>query len=81
VGRLIADTSMKLRELESWLSEVEPFAEPKYELEQYPTSAHLAARMLFVAETSFGDIEGRRVCDLGCGTAILGIGAHMLGAR
>jgi putative methylase len=28
-----------------------------------------------------GDIEGRRVCDLGCGTGILAIGAALLGAR
>jgi putative methylase len=28
-----------------------------------------------------GDIEGKRVCDLGCGTGVLAIGAALLGAE
>jgi putative methylase len=28
-----------------------------------------------------GDIKGKRVCDLGCGTGILAIGAALLGAK
>jgi len=28
-----------------------------------------------------GDIEGKRVCDLGCGTGVLAIGAVLLGAE
>eukprot|EP00873_Tetraselmis_striata_P012238 jgi/Tetstr1/432502/TSEL_021876.t1 len=38
---------MKLRQLESLLQDIEPFEEPKIELEQYPTTAHLAAQFLF----------------------------------
>lgn len=44
------------------------------------TSAHLAARMVYTAEFEFGDIEGRNVLDLGCGTGMLGIAAGVLGA-
>lgn len=72
---------MKLRELESILGQVDTFEEPKYELEQYPTSAHLAARLLYTADASFDDIEEKAVLDLGCGTGMLGIGATILGSR
>lgn len=36
--------------------------------------------MVYTAEFEFGDIEGRRVLDLGCGTGMLGIAAGILGA-
>ena len=41
----------------------------------------LASRLLFTAESSFGDINDKRVLDLGCGCAVLSIGAVMLGAE
>ncbi|KAJ1643597.1 hypothetical protein IWQ61_010515, partial [Dispira simplex] len=71
---------MKLRELENYLQEVRTFEQPKVQLEQYPTSAHLAARILYTAETSFQDIEDKVVVDLGCGCGVLGIAAGILGA-
>lgn len=40
----------------------------------------MAARMVYTAEFEFGDIEGRNVLDLGCGTGMLGIAASILGA-
>ena len=70
---------MKLRHLEAALGRVKPFDEPKVELEQYPTSAHLAARMLFAAAQQ-GDVEGLVVADLGCGTAMLSCAAELCGA-
>lgn len=70
---------MKLRQLEIRLERLEGFPEPKAALEQYPTPAPLAARLLFEA-FQHGDIEGRRVCDPGCGTGVLAIGAALLGA-
>jgi rRNA N6-adenosine-methyltransferase METTL5 len=70
---------MRLRELESALGQVSAFRAPVAELEQYPTSPHLAARMLHVAASN-GDIGGRAVLDLGCGGGILAIGAALLGA-
>ena len=57
-----------------------PFEDPKVELEQYPTAAHIASRMLMAIESDFGELEGRAVCDLGCGAGVLSIGAAVLGA-
>lgn len=62
------------------LSEVEDFDRPKVELEQYVTPPALAADMVFTAYMN-GDIEGRKVVDLGCGTGILSIGAALLEAE
>jgi putative methylase len=70
---------MKLNELERLLEDLEGFTAPSSRLEQYQTPASLAARLLYHASIR-GDIEGKRVCDLGCGTGILAIGASLLGA-
>ena len=71
---------MKLKNLEMMLQRLSGFEKPRASLEQYQTSAPLAARLLFHALMK-GDIEGRRVCDLGCGTGVLAIGAALLGAE
>eukprot|EP00884_Botryococcus_braunii_P019731 jgi/Botrbrau1/6441/Bobra.0034s0017.1 len=71
---------MRLKELESYLEDVRPFEKPVVDLEQYPTSAHIAARLLFTGESMYGDFCDRIVADLGCGTGTLGIGAALLGA-
>lgn len=71
---------MKLKELEQWLSQLKGFETPKIKYEQYATDAHLAARMLHVADASFGDVEGKMVLDLGCGCGILSIGSMLLGS-
>jgi putative methylase len=70
---------MKLNELERTLEGVEGFAAPSPRLEQYQTPAPLAARLLFHASLR-GDIDGKKVADLGCGTGILSVGAALLGA-
>lgn len=72
---------MKLKQLEGCLGEVAAFADPKVQLEQYPTTAHLAARVLYTAETSFGDIDEKAVVDLGCGCGVLSLAACMMGAN
>lgn len=64
---------MKLKQLESELQDVSVFENPKWDLEQYPTTAHLAAHILYTA-TMHGDIEEKRVVDLGVGCGILTIG-------
>lgn len=56
---------MKLRELESLLEGVDDFDQPKILLEQYATPSHIAACMLHTIQSSFGDIEGKLVADLG----------------
>jgi len=71
---------MKLRQLEMALQRCAGFIAPRAAWEQYQTPATLAARLLYDAYMN-GDIEGKAVCDLGCGTGILAIGAALLGAR
>lgn len=70
---------MRRRELEMALQSLSPFSAPRPELEQYSTPAVIAADLLFDA-LARGDLEGRKVLDLGCGTGPLGIGAALLGA-
>jgi len=70
---------MKLRKLEILLEGFETFPNPDPTLEQYATPAVVAARMLFHAYMR-GDIEGRSVLDLGCGTGVIACGAALLGA-
>ena len=45
--------------------------EPKIKLEQYCTTPHLAARMLYTAHSVYDDIENKVVADFGCGCGIL----------
>lgn len=71
---------MRLRDLEILLEKnVRPFPSPKAELEQYRTPAGTAARLLYQAH-ALGDVAGRDVLDLGCGTGMLALGAAVLGA-
>ncbi len=67
------------KHLEMTLQQIPPHPHPKRWLEQYATPAPLAAEMLHTAFL-YGDIEGKVVADLGCGTGILAIGAALLGA-
>ncbi len=62
------------------LSKLEVFQSPKPSLEQYPTDSEVAAEVLWSA-SMMGEIEGRTIADLGCGTGVLGIGALLLGAE
>jgi predicted RNA methylase len=68
---------MKLKELESWLQQMETFAEPKLHYEQYITTPHLASQILFNIDQMYDDLHEKFVCDLGCGTGMLGIGASL----
>lgn len=69
-----------MRDLEEILGDVDPFDTPKVELEQYPTSPHIASRMIFSAANTFGDIEGQTVGDFGCGAGMLTIASNVLGS-
>lgn len=72
---------LKLRQLESALSSVEVFRNPKWNLEQYPTSPELASHLLHaVVDAKFDDLQGKRVADLGTGTGMLALGALLMGA-
>jgi len=59
---------------------VPAFSEGNAELEQVATPPEAAAELLETA-LARGDIAGRTVADLGCGTGRLAIGAALLGAR
>ena len=71
---------MRQRELEIKLQQLKGFQNPKARLEQYATPAKIAADILYTAH-GLGDIQGKRVLDLGCGTGVFSIGACMLGAE
>lgn len=71
---------MKLKQLVAVLQEVEGFATPQYELEQYATPPDLAASIVWTIASGYDDISGRAVLDLGCGTGMLAIAAASLGA-
>ncbi len=61
------------------LSAIKGFKEPKVSVEQYMTDSEIAATVLWDAYMK-GDVNGKVIVDLGCGTGILGIGAMLLGA-
>jgi len=61
------------------LSKLNGFPEAKVRVEQYSTDSEIAASILWNAYL-LGDIAGKVIADLGCGTGILGIGALLLGA-
>ncbi|MEK6916917.1 MAG: METTL5 family protein [Nanoarchaeota archaeon] len=50
------------------------FQKPSWRLEQYPTDSEIAGEIIWFAE-HYGDIKGKTLADLGCGTGTLGIGA------
>lgn len=71
---------MRLKDLQAALQQVTPFASPIPELEQYPTSAHLAAHVAYTMQSTYSDIEDKRICDLGAGTGMLSIAVALMGA-
>ena len=68
-------------ELELFLSKMESQPSPKVNLEQYTISEAIAATMLYLASYTNGDIIGKKVLDLGCGTGKLALAASCLGAQ
>jgi putative methylase len=68
-------------DLERFLSQIESHPSPRASLEQYTISESAAAMMLYLAAYTYGDIVGKRVLDLGCGTGRLALGCAFLGAE
>ncbi len=71
---------MKKKEFEMVLQKIESPAKTKANLEQYMTPAKIASDILWKAYHK-GDIAGKFVIDLGCGTGIFSIGASLLKAK
>ncbi len=72
---------MKKKELELKLQAIQAkYSSPDPRLEQYLTPPWMASDILYNAFL-LGDIGGKEVIDLGCGTGTFAIGAHILGAR
>ena len=62
------------------LSALKGFERPKVRDEQYVMDSEIGATILWNAHL-LGDIEGKVIVDMGCGTGILGIGALIVGAK
>lgn len=73
-------TTLRKKQIEILLSQLEKIQRPNVKHEQYQTTPEIASFLIFTA-FNHGDIKGKKVCDLGCGSGILGIGAALLGAR
>lgn len=71
---------MKKKQLEILLQRLSPHPKPKPELEQYMTPGDVASTLLLLAYSK-GDLKDKVICDLGCGTGRLAIGAALLGAK
>ncbi len=72
--------SLKQKDIEILLSQVQTFQNPRVELEQYQTPPRIAAVILWRAY-QLGHIENKTVGDFCCGTGMFGIGAKKLGAK
>jgi putative methylase len=64
--------------LEVVLSKLSSFERGKVSAEQYSTPSSIAAEVVWKGALN-GDIKGKVIADLGCGTGILGIGCLLLG--
>jgi putative methylase len=70
---------LRKRHLEILLSSLKTNPNPILRFEEYSLDPKSASAILYVA-LSQGDIQGKKVVDLGSGTGILSIGAAVLGA-
>ena len=56
---------MMVESLPPLLQDIAPFQTPKIELEQYPTGAHLASRLLYTASPPRAPAAHRSACGVG----------------
>jgi putative methylase len=71
---------MKQKELEIKLQKVPTYERPNPFIEQYMTPAPIAADIIYTA-CQYGDIQEKKVVDLGCGTGIFSFGAKLANAK
>ena len=68
------------KHLEMRLQSIPSHPNPKVNLEQYTTPSIIASDLVWNA-FSLGDISGKNVFDLGCGTGIFAIASALMGAN
>ena len=68
------------KHLEMKLQSVPPHPKPKVELEQYTTPADIASDLIWNAY-HLGDVENKKILDLGCGTGIFTFASSLMGAN
>ena len=67
------------KHLEMRLQNIPSHPKPKVGLEQYTTPSIIASDVIWNV-FSLGDVEGKSIVDLGCGTGIFAIGCALMGA-
>lgn len=67
------------KHLEMRLQNIPSHPNPKVNLEQYTTPSVIASDLVWNA-FSLGDIDGKNILDLGCGTGIFAIASALMGA-
>lgn len=68
------------KHLEMMMQSIPSHPKPKVGLEQYTTPSVIASDLLWNA-LSLGDVEGKNIIDLGCGSGVFAIGSALLGAN
>ncbi|MBQ8017455.1 MAG: methyltransferase [Methanobrevibacter sp.] len=68
------------KHLEMKLQSIPTHPKPKVGLEQYTTPSVIASDLIWNAFT-LGDIDGKNVIDLGCGTGVFAIASALMGAN
>ena len=81
MGRSAQQRLIRKLDLELFLSKIKPHPSPNAGFEQYTTSESVAGTMLYLAAYTYGDIVGKSVLDLGCGTGRLALAAAFMGAH
>jgi putative methylase len=81
MGEPAQERIVRKLDLDRFLAEIKPNPSPKASLEQYTISERVAADILYLAAYANGDVIGKSVLDLGCGTGRLALGAAFLGAK
>ncbi|OAG28908.1 hypothetical protein NEDG_01047 [Nematocida displodere] len=71
---------MRAKEAKWALDRIEGFARPKIRHEQYKTPSELASLATHVMAVENGDIRGKKILDVGCGTGMLSAAAMVYGA-
>lgn len=70
----------KKRHLEIAIESIPQFESHNIDLEQYSTSPHIAADLLWNA-SSLGDIIDKNILDLGCGTGVFTLSSLLINAK